>query len=180
MKKTVVIYKSRYGSTKKYAEWIAQELGCDLFDANKVNDDMLTSYDVVIFGGGLYASGINGIALIKNSFSSLLDKDVIVFTVGLADPEKTDFTSLIDKNFTSEMKERVKLFHLRGSMDYNKLSFVHRTMMAMLKSMISRKPEKDLSEDDKGILQTYGQTADFTKKENIYPIVDYVMTAQNG
>ena len=180
MKKTVVIYKSSYGSTKKYAEWIAQELKCDLFDTNKVKDDMLVDYDIIIFGGGLYASGINRISLIKNSFSSLRDKDVIVFTVGLADPEKSDFTSLIDKNFTSEMKERIKLFHLRGSMDYHKLSFIHRTMMAMLKSMISRKPEKDLSEDDKGILQTYGQSVDFTKKENISPIVDYVMTAQNG
>lgn len=133
---------------------VAQELKCDLFDTNKVKDDMLVDYDIIIFGGGLYASGINGIALIKSSFSSLRDKDVIVFTVGLADPEKSDFTSLIDKNFTSEMKERVKVFHLRGGMDYHKLSFVHRTMMAMLKSMISRKPEKDLSEDDKGILQT--------------------------
>ncbi len=89
MKKTVVIYKSSYGSTKKYAEWIAQELKCDLFDTNKVKDDMLVDYDIIIFGGGLYASGINGIALIKSSFSSLRDKDVIVFTVGLADPEKS-------------------------------------------------------------------------------------------
>lgn len=33
MKKTAVIYKTKYGSTKKYAEWIAQNLSCDIFDA---------------------------------------------------------------------------------------------------------------------------------------------------
>ena len=30
---TIVIYKTKYGSTKTYADWIAQELGCDAVDA---------------------------------------------------------------------------------------------------------------------------------------------------
>ena len=34
--KTVVIYKSRTGFTKKYAEWISEELSADIFDVSKV------------------------------------------------------------------------------------------------------------------------------------------------
>jgi len=30
---TIVIYRSKYGSTKQYAEWIAEELGCEARDA---------------------------------------------------------------------------------------------------------------------------------------------------
>jgi flavodoxin len=30
--KTVVIYKTKYGSAKQYAQWIAEELKCDLFE----------------------------------------------------------------------------------------------------------------------------------------------------
>ena len=26
---TIVVYKSKYGSTKAYAQWIAEELGCE-------------------------------------------------------------------------------------------------------------------------------------------------------
>lgn len=33
--KTIVIYKSKYGSTKKYAEWIADALNCTAVDAKK-------------------------------------------------------------------------------------------------------------------------------------------------
>ncbi len=28
--KTIVVYKSKYGYTKRYAEWIAEELSCDI------------------------------------------------------------------------------------------------------------------------------------------------------
>ena len=29
----IVIYKSKYGSTKAYAQWIAEELNCEAVDA---------------------------------------------------------------------------------------------------------------------------------------------------
>ena len=32
MKKTAVIYGSKYGATKQYATWIAEELGADLIN----------------------------------------------------------------------------------------------------------------------------------------------------
>ena len=33
---TIVIYKSKYGSTKDYAKWIAKELGCDAMCAGDI------------------------------------------------------------------------------------------------------------------------------------------------
>jgi len=36
MRKTVVIYKSKYGKTKQYAEWIAAELNAPLFDHTEI------------------------------------------------------------------------------------------------------------------------------------------------
>jgi len=70
--KTIVIYKSKTGFTKKYAEWIANDLLADIFDVSKVNIDMLTTYDTIIYGGSLYAVGINGIKLIKQNFDKIL------------------------------------------------------------------------------------------------------------
>ena len=34
MVKTLVIYFSKYGTTKKYAEIISKELGCEIFSIN--------------------------------------------------------------------------------------------------------------------------------------------------
>jgi len=39
--KTVVIYKSKTGFAKKYAEWIAEELVADILDVSMVTSNML-------------------------------------------------------------------------------------------------------------------------------------------
>ena len=57
--KTIVIYKSKTGFVRKYAEWIAEDLLADIFEVSKVNINMLAKYDTVIFGGSLHAVGIN-------------------------------------------------------------------------------------------------------------------------
>ncbi|HEY8445196.1 MAG TPA: flavodoxin domain-containing protein, partial [Bacilli bacterium] len=95
MKKTAVIYKTKYGSTKKYAEWIAQNLSCDIFDAREVKVNDLLKYDVIIFGGGLYASGIIGIQTITKNYSKLKDKEIIIFTCGITNPEDKEQFELV-------------------------------------------------------------------------------------
>lgn len=45
--KTIVIFKSKTGFVKQYAEWIAEELSGDLYEASKVTAERLTSYDTI-------------------------------------------------------------------------------------------------------------------------------------
>ena len=60
--KTIVAYKSKSGYTKTYAEWIAQELGCDIKENAELSD--IIDYDTIIYGGGMYEGGFNGVKLI--------------------------------------------------------------------------------------------------------------------
>ena len=41
MSELLVLYKSKYGSTKRYVQWLQQETGCDVFCAEE--------YKTVIF-----------------------------------------------------------------------------------------------------------------------------------
>ena len=170
MEEAAVIYQSKYGSTKQYAEWIAEELGVPLLEKSAVKPERLKDFDLVIYGGGLYAGGIAGADLVIKHPC----KKLVVFTVGLADPQTTDYSPLLSKNFTPEQLEITKLFHLRGAMDYDKLGMVHKGMMAMLKKMILDKkvPEK-YTEEEKGILETYGKQVSFLDKSSITPVVEY-------
>ena len=175
MSKTVIIYKSKYGSTKKYAEWIAEELKADLFEHSEFKVDNLSLYDTIIYGGGLYASGINGISLITKNFETIKDKNLVVFTVGLASTDdKEIFKPIIEKNCTEEIRGKLKFFHFRGGIDYKKLTFTHKSMMAMLKAMVSKKKPEELSEEDKEMLATYGDKVDFTDINTIEPLILYV------
>ena len=59
-----------------------------------------------------------------------------------------------------------------GGIDYNKLSFIHKTLMSMVKKMTEKKENK--TEEDKQILKTFGQSVDFTDKSTIEPLVSYI------
>ncbi|WP_102399004.1 flavodoxin domain-containing protein [Haloimpatiens massiliensis] len=174
--KIVVIYKSKYGSSKKYAQWIAEEVKGDLFDASEIKVEMLKEYDTIVYGGGLYASGISGISLITKNFDIIKDKKIIVYTVGLASTDKKEvFAPIIEKNFPKEIIDNIKFFHFRGGIDYKKLSLVHKAMMAMLKKVVSKKPEDKLTDDDKELLATYGDKVDFTDRSAIVTLVNYIL-----
>ena len=178
MSKTVVAFQSKYGSTQKYAEWIAEELSCHVFQRKNIKSTNLESYNTIIYGGGLYAGGVAGINIITKNFDKICNKNIIVFTCGLADPadkENTDhIKQSINKVFTDKMQSKIKVFHLRGAIDYSKLGFIHKAMMAMLRKMTLRKDYDSLRSEDKEMLDTYGQVVDFTDKSTIMPIVDYV------
>lgn len=176
--KTIVVYSSVYGSTKKYAEWIADELKCDLKDKKDISINELMQYDAIVFGGGLYAGGVNGIEIFSKNFDKLKNKKIVLYTCGLSDPNLEENINNIRKhisnNFNEEMMKKIKIFHLRGGMDYSKLSLKHSMMMKMLKAMILKKDKSTLSDEEKGILDTFGIAVDFTDKDTIKPIIDYL------
>ena len=168
-----VIYRSKYGTTKQYAIWIAEALEAQLFEINSIQPSQLITFDMVIYGGGLYAGGISGINLVTKNPC----KKLVVFTVGLATPENTDYSEILEKNLPSEMLQSTKVFHLQGGIDYKKLGFIHKGMMAMMKTLtknaMAKKNETEISNEDKEFMATYGQKVDFTNQDNIIPLVNY-------
>ncbi|MDR1514436.1 MAG: flavodoxin domain-containing protein [Synergistaceae bacterium] len=169
VEKIAVIYQSHYGAARQYAAWIAEELGADLMERREVSPGTLTKYDCVIYGGGLYAGGILGAGLVaKNPCNNL-----VVFTVGLADPEITDYTAILNKNFPEGSHKPLRTFHLRGAIDYKKLKLVHRVMMGMLKKLVGRKPVSKRSEEDNEFIRTYGNAVDFIDRGTITPLISF-------
>ncbi len=174
MSKTIVIYKTKYGSAKKYAHWISQSLGADLFDVKDVSVQMLNSYDTIIYGGGLYAGGLLGFSFIKKNYELIKNKNVVVFAVGSSlNPDKTE-EEIKNRNLSDEMKEKVKVFFLRGALDYKKMKPFDKFLMFCLKKTIEMKKTEDWDDDTKGIIATYGKSVDFTDEKSINPILQYI------
>ena len=174
----LVTYASKYGTTKRYAQWIAEDLACDLRDSREVNAELLKSYDILIHGGGLYAGGLSGIQTIVKNYDAISNKRIILFSCGLADPEDPENVAHIEagleKVLTPEMREKIRQFHLRGGIDYSRLGLTHKAMMAMLRQSMLRKDRESLRDEDRLMLDTYGQQVDFTDKSAIAPLLEYV------
>ena len=178
--KCIIIYQSRYGTTERYAKWLAENLGCQAVSAEKAMKENFDIYDTVILGGGLYAGGIGGASVLKRQWDTIKRKKIVVFTVGLADPAVTDYRRIIDKNFNAEQQKAIRFFHLRGGINYHELGPIHRIMMALMKNVLQKKEEAKLTDDERGLLDTYGKAVDFTNRDSLRPIVEYVDGLMKG
>ena len=78
----IILYKSKYGATKKYADWLSASTRFSCVETDKADIGMVSGYDVIILGGGIYASGIAGLSFFKKNIDKLKDKKLIVFCCG--------------------------------------------------------------------------------------------------
>jgi menaquinone-dependent protoporphyrinogen IX oxidase len=161
--KTVVVYRSKTGFTKNYATWLSERLGCDLLEGNKVTLRKLQSYDTIIYGSGLYASGISGVKLITKNFEQLRNKRLIVFAVGASPARKEVVQELIKTNIPSEQQNKIQLYYLRGGFDYGRLSPFYKFLMLLKKWLLKKTKNPDA--DVKGMLAGY----------EIYPLLCYTV-----
>ena len=178
MNSTVVVYKSKYGSTRKYAEWIASELKAELYEAKEVSAAELEKYSTVIFGGGLYINKLNGIGFIQKNRRVLSNKKMVVFTCGLSGPENERSIERIKnalfKKIPDDIKENVKLFHLRGGITYSKLNFFDGLFMKMLAKIANASNAGELPAEQQEIVRLLGKDFDFIDREKINPLVGYI------
>jgi flavodoxin len=171
--KAIVLYRSISGFTKKYAQWIAGELGANLFDCREVNLQALSGYDLIIFGGSLHKGGINGIDIIKRNFAALAGMRKIIFVTGGSQAREGIAEEILAANFSEEQQKQLRLFYYRGGFDVSKLGIKDRILMIHKKCRLRMKRTEDLASDEKDFLEAYANPADETKKDNIRLLIDY-------
>ena len=166
-----VIYKSKYGSSKRYAQWLAADTSADLYSASQIGADELLEYETIIFGGGIYMNKINGVELIKGNFSKLRDKNIIVFAVGACPDTEENREDICKNNFPPEMRREIGFYLLRGAFARKELTLIDRFLMWGLKMKIKFKDKEDLTEEEKGVLEIYDNPVDWTEREAVEKIV---------
>ena len=172
--KPIVIYKSKYGSTKAYAQWIAEELSCEAIENKGLKAEDLSYYDTIIYGGGLYAEVIAGVTLITKNISKLEGKKLVVFTTGITPLDCRDYYDkmVMEKNFKGDTQTKVKVFNFMGKMLVSELSLVHRTALKALKKLMSEK--ENPSEMERLLVKLCDCDGDFTDRKAIKELLDYV------
>lgn len=167
--KTIVVFKSNTGFTKRYGEWIAQELECGAVSLKEISAEKLKDFELVIYGGGFMAGSINGLSKMKKLYTGKL----VVFATG-ATPQSE--TAMIEeaknRNLTVEEQKEIPFFYMTSGLDYSKMNFVEKAMMGMLKKMLSGK--KDKSEEEAQMAKMIARSYDVCDKKYIEPLVEYV------
>lgn len=171
--KSIVVYSSKTGFTKRYAEMISKELGCSAVTLDVAKKQDLSSYNQLIYGGSLYASGVLGLKKIMGKINTSNFDKVVVFGVGATSYNEKLIDELILKNYPNGQPENHKFFYLRGGFNYSKLNTVDKFLMDMMKKSIEKKNVEDLTDDDRGLLDSYQNPVDFVSRESVEDILKY-------
>lgn len=173
MNKIVILYQSKYGSAKKYAEWLSEELSCDIVNTKHAQIAKIQQYDTVILGGGIYAGGIAGLSFIKKHYDKLKDKKIIVFAVGASPYDEKSMKELRERHFKGEL-EKLPCFYCRGAWNEEIMSLTDRMLCGMLKKAVSKKDPANYEPWEAALIQAMGTNCDWTSKENLAPIIEIV------
>lgn len=173
----IVIYRSKSGFTRQYAEWIAEELGCSCVQADSFSPEEFVNYDPIIYGGGLYAVGINGLALIKENLGMLAGKKIIVWATGASRGTQEELDHIRQENFTEEQLRLITPFYLRGGFSYGRLPAREKVLMSLLK--VKLKVKQDKTADEVGLLNAYTTPENHCQRENVKALVDYARDSQS-
>ena len=93
--KRIILYGSKYGTTKRYAEELARRTGIPCRNCKEVNS--LSSCKEVIHLGGIYAGQILGLAHTVKLLRQEPEAKLLVATVGLSDPaDETNIHNIRD------------------------------------------------------------------------------------
>lgn len=173
MSKGIILYQSKYGATKKYADWLVEETEYDCIETKNAKVENLQNYDVIILGGGIYASSIAGLQFIRKNIGQLADKKIVVFAVGASPYKEKAISQIKEVHFKDELSN-ISLFYCRGAWDEEKMKFVDRTLCKILQKAVAKQNQEEYEPWQKALMCAVGQKCDWTDKSYLDPLLRYI------
>ncbi len=165
MQKAIVIYSSKTGFSQTYARWISEDLDCKYIPLKDARASDLAGLDVVVFGGGIYASRINGYAKFRKLVLGFSGK-LVLFVTGATPAAAMNVNELRTDNAVPADQQ---LFYLHSGLNYEKMSFSDRLLMKLFLAMLRKK--QDGTPEEQGMLDTIRASGDYTKRTYIAPLI---------
>lgn len=161
-----VRFHSVYGSTKHYAESLAQSVGAlsiGVLDVPIPSD----GHPVVILSP-VHGPSIAGIKVAQRYHETHPIALVAVGMTLLDAAQKRD-------QMRSSAPESCARFYLPGRLDYSQLSSTHKAAMTSLVAFLKAKPLKNAN--DKSIIAGYNKVVDQVDVDKLQPVIEWARSA---
>lgn len=171
--KGLIVYKSRTGFTRKYAELAGKETGSRVVDYKRASPELMSEYDTVVFGSRAHAGRIDGYQKAKEMFQKSGAKQFAVFVTGATpNTEKQAIQDFWKQNLTSGELQKIPHFYMQSGLRYEDLSFADKLMMKVLRTMLKRK--KDKSDEEKRVERMIAGSYDISSEEYARPLISFL------
>lgn len=173
MKNGIIIYQSKYGATKKYANWLAEMTAFDCMETPNATLDKVSQYRTIVLCGGIYASGIAGLSFLKKHVRDLDGKKIAVFCVGASPYDEKAFHEIKKHNLKGELSD-LPVFYGRGAWDESRMSFKDRALCKLLHKAIAKKDPNTCEPWMKALMCAAGKSCDWTDRKYLISLQDYL------
>ena len=171
--KTIVVYTSQTGFTKRYAQWIAEKTQADIFDLREVQKkdiSFLETYDAIIYAGWCMAGKVIKSSWFFDRAVNLKGKKLALVAVGASPNENPELDAAMAALLTEEQKEYIKVFYCQGGINYDRMKLPFKLMMKMYSSALKKSNDKKQREQGEFISKSY----DVTDIKFIEPIIAFL------
>lgn len=176
--KGIILYESKYGATKEYAKMLSEKFGYDIRKIKEAKVSDLNNYDLVIVGGGIYATGIKAFSFLRKNFKTLNNKELIAFAVGASPFDERTLDYIRERNFNDEIRN-LPLFYCRGAWNMENMSFIDKKMCQMLLKTVRKKDPKDMELWESALVEAGTSKNSWVDENNLSGLYNYIESLED-
>ena len=178
MKDLAVVYATKYGHTKQYADWMKEEAGADIFVSTSFTPTKALEYKAVVFAGGVYGDKILIMDWLKKNLGQVnVNKMVIAAVSWYCNDSEEAKARLIAENYPEQFKNVVPLIVINSGIDKKKTSVMDKAQLLAAQSAINKHEVR--SADDINALAIIKGYSDSTSKDNLKSLIAAVQNILN-
>lgn len=158
-----VIYESNSGSTKQYAEMLAQKTGVPAYSLSEAKKAVPKGEEVV-FLGWIFANKIQGLGKAMKQWKLLC-----VCAVGM-NPVSVKYRDILKEANPTD----APLFYLRGKLDMAKLKWLQRKLLETIRSDLEKQKKPGTEE----MITVLKDGCDFVSEDMLEEVLAYILMKQ--
>jgi len=125
----LIIYRSFFGTTKRYAELLREEIESDIAKYNQIDEQSLVKYDLVILCAGTYAGWISLGGYLKEHWNVLKNRKVVLIVIGSA-PVDAQWSIRSYEKIPEYIRQGIKYFKLPSQVDTREVDKARKEYLA--------------------------------------------------
>ena len=171
--KTLVVYTSQTGFTKKYAEWITERMNADLFDlkdAKKKDDSFFDGYDAIVYAGWCMAGKVVKYNWFLDRAKNWKGKHLALVAVGGSPNDNPDVEVALKNLLTDEQRTYIKAFYCQGGFNHEKMNLPSKLAMKAFVATL----RKSKNEKERDVASIIAHSYDISDIKFIEPVVAYL------
>ena len=173
MSAPLIIYNSRGGSTRRYAQLLASATGGTAVPMKEVRPGQMQAADTVVFASWLMAGSLQGGGFVKRHWHILKEKRTVLAVVGLGRMlDEKLWGEYAARAFTPEMRDSLRVFYLRGAYHPAERSILVRRLMSGVAGALEKKASP--TPDDLALARDMRQGCDYVDGDLLAALTSYL------